>query len=410
MGLTPNRGGLWLRVVATGALVLVFTASLPMGLLRPSATAAAAGPGGNAYSLVRSTGTAGGKHHHSSPTTTTTTSTTTTSTTQPSTTPPSTTPPPPSSGTAFGMSVPYFLGQSSSYLATAMANMYSIGLRWIRVDADWSYIQPTSSSSFSWSTSDPVVNAATAAGMSVDLVIDDSPSWATSDGSGSTFTQPTSAAAFATFAGEVAAHYGPMGVHTYEIWNEENVSYFWLPAPNPSFYSTMLKDSYASIKAVQPSSTVISGGMAPSETEDGDYSPIDFLTDLYADGDAGSFDALGYHAYDYPLLADDADSNWAQMNLTNPSLRSVMAANGDGSKQIWVTEAGAPSAGPGGVGTTAQAEEITEIVQAAKASPWIGGLFVYTYQDSATDPDYFGLLNADGSAKPAWAALATALG
>ena len=32
-----------------------------------------------------------------------------------------------------------------------------------------------------------------------------------------------------------------------------------------------------------------------------------------------------------------------------------------------------------------------------------------TYEDSADDPDYYGLLNADGSAKPAWSALATAL-
>jgi hypothetical protein len=287
--------------------------------------------------------------------------------------------------------------------------MASIGLRWIRFDADWSWIQAAGPSSFEWSATDQGVTAAESAGMNVDLIIDDSPAWANSSDSGGSFTQPTSAAAFATFAGEVAAHYGPMGVRTYEIWNEPNIQEFWQPAPNPGFYGAMLKDSYASIKAVQPDSTVISGGLGPSETSGGDYSPINFLTDLYVDGVKGSFDALGFHPYSFPLLANDPASNWGQMDLTSPSLRSVMTANGDGGKRIWITEVGAPSAGPDGVGTAAQAEEITQVVQAAKTTPWIGGLFVYTYQDSATDPDYFGLLNADGSAKPAWGALAAAL-
>ncbi len=310
------------------------------------------------------------------------------------------------------MSVPELLGETPAQVTAAVTAMASIGLRWVRVDADWDYIQPTSASSFDWSATDEVVKAAASVGMSVDLVIDDSPAWANSSDSGGTFTQPTSATAFATFAGEVAAHYGPMGVHAYEIWNEPNIQDFWLPTPNPSFYTSMLKDSYAAIKAAQPDSTVISGGLSPAATDATDYAPIDFLTDMYADGAAGSFDAVGFHAYSYPALADTYEpwSGWSQMDQTSPSIRSVMAANGDGGKQIWVTEVGAPSAGPDGVGTAAQAQEITQVVQAAKTTPWIGEVFFYTYQDSPTDPDYFGLLNADGSQKPAWGALAAALG
>jgi polysaccharide biosynthesis protein PslG len=328
---------------------------------------------------------------------TTTTTTTTTS---------------PSNSTLFGVSAPGLLGASPAQVTAAVNNMASIGLRWVRADADWAGIQPTSASSFDWSATDEIVKAAAAAGMSVELIIDDSPAWANGSGSAGTFTQPSSATAFATFAGDVAAHYGPMGVHAYEIWNEPNWHQFWLPAPNPSFYTSMLKDSYASIKAVQPGSTVISGGLAPASTNGSDYSPIDFLTAMYADGAAGSFDAVGYHAYSYPALAGTYEtwSAWSQIDQTSPSIRSVMGANGDGLKQIWITEVGAPSAGPDGVGTTAQAAEITAVVQSAKSIPGLGPVFFYTYQDSAVDPDYFGLLNADGSQKPAWAALAAALG
>jgi exo-beta-1,3-glucanase (GH17 family) len=135
------------------------------------------------------------------------------------------------------------------------------------------------------------------------------------------------------------------------------------------------------------------------------------VQDMYANGAQGSFDALGDHAYSYPTLPDTYEtySGWSQMNETTPSLRSVMVAHGDGNKQIWITEIGAPSAGPNGVGTAAQAEEVTEAVAGARGSSWIGAMFFYNYEDDASNPDYYGLLNADGSPKPAWMALIAAL-
>jgi polysaccharide biosynthesis protein PslG len=277
---------------------------------------------------------------------------------------------------------------------------------------NWSWVQYGGPSSFDWSEIDQEVRSIVAAKMSPDLIIDDTPQWARAGDSIVDWTQPASASAFATFAGEVAARYGPMGVSTYEIWNEPNIQMFWEPAPNPSLYSAMLVDSYSAIKTVQSDATVISGGLSPATTDGTDYSPVDFLTQMYANGAAGSFDALGAHAYSYPTLPDsyEAWSGWSGLGQTSPSLRSVMAANGDEGKQIWITEVGAPSAGPNGVGVGAQAEEVTQAVQNAESTPWIGALFVYTYQDTTSNPDYFGLVNADGRPKPAWAALASAVG
>ena len=99
---------------------------------------------------------------------------------------------------------------------------------------------------------------------------------------------------------------------------------------------------------------------------------------------------------------------------TNPSLRSVMIRNGDGNKPIWITEFGAPSGGPNGVGETAQAIALMQGVANVKATPWIGALYVYSWEDAGTDPrndqDWFGLLTAGGSAKSAYRSLAAALG
>jgi hypothetical protein len=313
---------------------------------------------------------------------------------------------------AFGLADPAFGSESASQQAADLANMKSIGLQWVRVDAGWSWIEPEAGN-FDWAAMDQEVQSIEAAGMHADLIIDESPAWAVnSAAAGQQWGEPASASAYGTFAGQVAARYGPMGVKAYEIWNEENNQAFWYPAPNPSLYTAMLKDAYAAIKAVEPNSIVISGGLAP-ETDDsqGDIAAVEYLQDMYADGAQGSFDALGDHTYCWPNLPDTFAtwSAFSQMDQTTPSMRSVMEANGDGNKQIWITEMGAPSAGSGGVGTAAQAEAVTQAVAAAKSSPWIGAMFFYTYEDSASDPDYYGLLNADGSAKPAWSALAAAL-
>jgi polysaccharide biosynthesis protein PslG len=311
----------------------------------------------------------------------------------------------------FGLSVPSLVNDTASQQAAALATMKGIGLKWVRVDADWSWIQPTGPGTFEWSRLDREVRSIEAAGMNADLIIDNTPPWARTEAADVIWGEPSSASIYARFAGEVAARYGPTGVRAYEIWNEPNVQAFWQPVPNPTLYTAMLKDSYAAIKAVEPNSIVISGGLAPAVNSSTGIAPVTFLKDMYADGAQGSFDALGDHAYSFPALPDTYEiwSGWSQMDETSPSLRSVMTANGDGDKKIWITEIGAPSAGPQGVGTTAQAEEVTQAVARARRTSWIGAMFVYTYEDAGTNPDYFGLRNADGSPKPAWTALATAL-
>jgi exo-beta-1,3-glucanase (GH17 family) len=101
------------------------------------------------------------------------------------------------------------------------------------------------------------------------------------------------------------------------------------------------------------------------------------------------------------------------MAQTIPSIRSVMTSNGDSAKQVWITEVGAPSGGPDGVGQAAQASALTQAVANARATSWIGALYIYTWQDAGTDPstdeDWFGLMTAGGSRKLAYTAMAAAL-
>lgn len=315
----------------------------------------------------------------------------------------------------FGIADPDLLGDTVPTLVAQLAAMKAIGIASVRVDADWAMVQPAGPQTFHWARLDHVVSSARAAGMSVDLIVDGCPPWAAlANTSGDSSPQPASSAQYATWAADVAKRYAPEGVNAFEIWNEPNNVLFWQPKPNPSAYTADLVAAYAAIKAVAPSAFVISGGLAPTVTKNQNISAIDFLKAMYADGAKGSFDALGYHAYSFPELPNSNESGWSQMAQTSPSLRSVMIRNGDGNKPIWVTEFGAPSGGPGGVGESAQATALTQAVADVKATPWIGALYVYTWQDNGSDPhndqDWFGLLTAGGSTKPAFRALAAAIG
>jgi hypothetical protein len=319
-------------------------------------------------------------------------------------------------GKQVGIADPDLITKPAQVQASELAAMKAIGITSIRLDADWSIVQHAGARSFSWGQLDRAVTSVRAAGMTVDLIIDGTPAWAAKAGtSGDVSPPPASPAQYATFAARVAARYAPHGVKLFEIWNEPNSAGFWSPKPDPAAYTADLKAAHAAIKRAEPSALVISGGLAP-ETNDGtNIAPITFLQDMYADGAKGSFNAVGYHPYSYPALPDTYEiwSGWSQMSQTPTSIESVMAANGNASVPLWLTEVGAPTNGPDGVGTAAQAEDLTQAIANAKTTSSVAALYIYTYEDSgtdtSTDEDWFGLLTASGAENPSYAAVAAAL-
>jgi len=317
----------------------------------------------------------------------------------------------------FGISDPELIHLSAAGQAKVLRRMRAIGINSIRFDANWDWVQFGGQDSFDWTMLDREVHSARAAGMTVELVIDGCPPWARLPGSGSeSAPQPASAQQFATWAAEVAARYRPSGVNDFEIWNEPNDVKFWQPKANPAFYTKMLADSYRAIRKADPAAFVIVGGLAPVESRHGSLSAIAFLQAIYAHGGKSYFNAVATHPYSFPALPETYEpwSAWSQMSQTSPSLRSVMTAHGDGSKQLWITEFGAPSSGPSGVGAAGQAAELTQAIALAKSSSWIRALYVYTWQDMGTNArsnaDWFGLLTHSGQRKLAYAAVAKALG
>lgn len=316
---------------------------------------------------------------------------------------------------------------SEEELVRRMNDFADIGVRWLRIDVAWSSVQPDSPDEYRWDAIDRIVRHANARNIAILALITYTPEWAQSDVCrGTKKCEPRDPSEFATFAGEVAKRYTPYGVYHYQIWNEPNMRFFWASGANPERYVALLKESARAIRAVNNRATIVSGGLAAATSENGNMPAREFLENMYENGARGSFDILGYHPYSYPLAPHyyALSSPWSQIADTEWSIRSVMEEYGDSAVQVWITEYGAPTEGPGSVANTSdhgllttpthvtetfQATILREAFEENEKFTFSGPLFWYSYQDLATSVDtvenHFGILRADGSKKPSYHAL-----
>jgi polysaccharide biosynthesis protein PslG len=330
----------------------------------------------------------------------------------------------------FGMAVPSLARQSARQQNAWLTDMKSVGITWIRIDIDWATVQPGGPRSYDWSRFDRTLQRARMNGIKVLGIIDYAAPWARRDECASLQgCPPANYAAYARYAKAVVKHFGSL-LSAVEIWNEPNATHFWMKGWNATDYVSMLKRASAAIRSVNPSLPIVSAGLAQRCDCDGNISPLTFTRDMYDAGAKSAFDALGYHPYTFPALpSDDKHSvGWSQMNRTKPSLRSIMAAAGDGGKKIWLTEMGAPTGGPGARATCTdpnfsanpdhvndclQNRIITQEIGRAKSQKWIGPAFIYSYKDegeaASTSENHFGIVRADGSRKAAHAGVRRAI-
>jgi len=292
---------------------------------------------------------------------------------------------------------------SGAALQANVSNMASAGASWLRLDLFWPNVEP-SRGVFNWSEPDPLVKAATAAGLNVLLVPDYTPSWTSVPGDPAAYAQMVSAA---------VAHFAPMGVHAWEIWNEPNMSWAWGPTVSAGAYTATLKAAYTAVKSVDPTATVVAGALSPAvDAADGsEISPLSFLNGIYAAGGGGYFDAVSVHPSSFPDLPMQADSWNTFYNL--PKIHQAMVSHGDGAKKVWLTEYGAPTGSAGdAVSEATQAAMVSQAMSQVAQWSWAGPFFTY-WQDQGSNPandqDNFGMIRFDGSAKAAFGAYQAAV-
>lgn len=281
-------------------------------------------------------------------------------------------------------------GLSTADLNKQLDLMQSAGINWVRFDMLWNTVEPTQSG-LDFSKYDPIVSGIRSRGMQVIGLLSQywSPAWYRGS---NPWNQPPAPQDYAMFAQTVANHYAGQ-IKLWEAGNEPNQDGFWYPQADATAYTALLKAAYPAIKAVDPNAKVISAGLSQA-------SPISFLTQMYASGAKGYFDYLGMHPYTQP-----SPPSFGVLD----SLRSVMANNGDGNKQIMVTEVGWPTySGSSGVTEANQATYINQVYQMIINGnyDYVPIACLYDFLDDGTDPnnaeDNFGLLRSDYSQKPAY--------
>lgn len=302
------------------------------------------------------------------------------------------------------------LTMSDGDLATLLDRMREAGMWSLRVDLDWTRIEPQRGQR-DWSSVDRIVAAATARGLCPLGLVTYAPDWAADhpDATGGYFA-PSDPALFADFAGAAAARYGSR-IAVWEVWNEPNTVNYFKPRPDPARYGQLLAAASRAIKAADPDATVLSGGLAPAEDNGSDIAPLTFLRGMYANGANRSLDGFAIHPYTYPALPDDpttSDWNTAQRMWL---MRDVMVGGGDAAKKMWITECGAPTGtNRRAVSEGKQADTLRMMLATAENTPWLGPAFVYAMRDSGTDTadseQNFGILRHDFTPKPAYEVVA----
>ena len=304
--------------------------------------------------------------------------------------------------------------RSKPTAATAAA----LGAGWVRLWTTWESAEPIRGriDGNVLRTTNEAVNEAKAHGLRVLMVVHRTPSWA--NGGHGARTPPTDPSTFGAVLGQLAARVP--GVDAWELWNEEDESMFWAGGADPAKYAAMVKSAYPAIKRAQPGDVVVLGGTTGNN--------FDFLEALYRNGIKGSFDAVGVHTdnacnVNSPDVSyREPDGRVGRFSFTGyREVHAVMAAHGDGAKQIWMTELGwntqstAPHScnigswkgtRPLGVSAARQAQFLTQAYRCLQADPYVGVALWFGMQDvpDAHSTAGYGLYRSDGSAKPAAAA------
>jgi polysaccharide biosynthesis protein PslG len=300
-------------------------------------------------------------------------------------------------------------GMSLTGVDQEIAEARALHAKVVRVEVPWSELEPLAANQIDpggLAITDRLMSDAAAAGIGVIAMVESTPCWASSApvsllGKCTTGRPndadswpPREPGAYAAFVAYLAQRYGS-DLAAIEIWNEPdqaNEDYFAGP-DKPQRYAAILRAAYPAIKHVNPSIPVLAGSLVGSNGI--------FLRALYAAGIKGYYDGISVHFY----------------NLVLGSLRAIhetQLANGD-TKPLWLNEFGWTSCWPrertqqeqACVTPATQAEDLADTFDALAHTPYVASEVVYKLQGAPNED--FGVLEANGRRKPAFAALSKVL-
>ena len=261
----------------------------------------------------------------------------------------------------------------------------------------WYMFEPVKGQ-WSFGLHDQIVAKLRARGIEILGLIQHPPAWA--DGGGTPgIAPPVNDADWQAFISQLATHYRGQ-VANWEIWNEENLFAFWSPVPDAVRYVQLLKIAFNTIRSADPGATVVLGGLGGNGTfMAGRPEERDYLQKIYDNGGKNYFDVLNVHIYVHPVT-EGVSGLQGYLQDTH----TVMAANGDAGKPLWLTETGwslTPNSYTPNITETDLANLLTSIFR-GRASLGLDRIYWFNFRDMPTDPDEFGMVRRDLTLRPSY--------
>lgn len=222
----------------------------------------------------------------------------------------------------------------------------------LRFGISWAAVHPTQSGEAHWGGVDNKILGAARHGVQVLPAVFGTPTWVQPCPHSPDYCRfkPPLATHLALhrwqgFLRQVAHRYGPggtlwsshQGVHAapikrVQIWNEQNAVARWKPKPSARAYGRLLKASSHAIRAVNPRTDILVGGMFGTPAKARSITAWGFLSRLYHVKRAKSaFDGVSLHPY---------SPNLAGIRYQVTHTRHALQSHHDGSTPLYVTEIG----------------------------------------------------------------------
>jgi hypothetical protein len=325
---------------------------------------------------------------------------------------------------------PMLAPPSNLDLSTQFADMVTSGVQSVRIAFNWAFAEPyktwadvpvSQQSDFTdvngmpvdFTQTDQLVGLAAQRGINVLPTVLYAPPWDGTDNPGG-IDYPTQPGPYANYLSALIGRYGPQGsfwranpsiprmpIRTWQVWNEEQLSYYW-HQPFVKSYVALLRASHAAIKRADPGAKVVLGAVTNTAWKT--------LGQIYKAGARKLFDAVSVNAF---------TRTPANVVLYLQLTRRAMNHFKDNKKPMIATELSWPSA-KGQTSTkfdwdTTQAGQARNIAAllpmlgADRTQLGLSGFYYYTWmgaeQHGAPDFSFAGLegLNSSGSVftKPA---------
>lgn len=297
----------------------------------------------------------------------------------------------------------------------------ALGLGWERITFDWARLQPGGSGDFDLDAVDPawLADAADAGREVVGLIVN-TPGWASESGRASAVPQGLDlppddpANVWGAFAARLAAHYGPLGVHRWIIYDEPDVR----PSEGRvrfegevADYARLVTVAAEQMRAADPQAVIHLGALQGWTDTAAGREPYlaRLLHVLSADPDAV---AHGFY-FDVATVRVFNDTQAVLDRVT--AARAALDAAGLPDKAIWLETNASPTLDGGqmdapifGVTGEQQADFVVQAAALALAAG-VERIGVYRLVDAPDEDQPWGLVRADGSPRPAFDAYRTVI-